>query len=239
MVTETIVSANHLVTFKHLNMKKNINIKYFKILFLLVLSNMINAQTIVDITSNNTFPSDYNKTGLYYEKDIHNYLDNFVGTWEYINGNDKFQIILTKITKYHYVNNDLNLNIYEDGISVSYRKYVNNNLIYNSPTPSKPALKTYNGDKLEGFFIDYGRVTVQVNWPAFSNMGILHQGGEYYRPTCKIERMSPIVGQPERIKFKLYLENFTGGMGNPYKNPLYNGLPTLSVPNMVVMRKVP
>jgi hypothetical protein len=197
------------------------------------------AQIIVDITSNNNLPSNYNETGLYYEKDIHNYLDSFVGTWEYIKGNEKFQIILTKMVKYHFINNELNLNIYEDGIALSYKKYLNNNLVYSSPVINKPKFITYDGQKLEGSFIDYGRVTVQVNWPSFSNLGVLHQGGEYFMPDCIIEKMPNIPNEPQRVKFKLYLQNRTGGMGNPYKNPLYSGQPTLSVPNMVVMKKVP
>lgn len=202
-------------------------------------TSIFNAQIVVDITSNNSLPPNYNETGQYYEKDIHNYLDSFVGTWKYVQGNEKFQIILTKIVKDHYINTALNLNFYEDGIAVYYKKYVNNSLVFTSPISNQPSFKTYDAQKLEGSFVDYGRVTVQVNWPSFSNLGVLHQGGEYYRPTCIIEKMPNIPNEPQRIKFKLYLENFTGGIGDPYKNPLYSGQPTLSIPNMVVMKKVP
>ena len=50
----------------------------------------MNAQVIVDMSSDVVLPTNYNQTGQYYEKDVHNYLNRFVGTWEYINGNEKF-----------------------------------------------------------------------------------------------------------------------------------------------------
>lgn len=43
---------------------------------------------------NNNYPDNYLSNGEYYIKDINNNLDIFTGTWEYVNGNEKFQIIL-------------------------------------------------------------------------------------------------------------------------------------------------
>lgn len=241
----TLALTKYRVTYKKINMKNMINNLYKTITFftLISISNMMYAQTVVDITSNNTLPSDYNETGLYYEKDIHNYLDGFTGTWEYTKGSEKFQIILTKIVKYHLVDDELNLSIYKDGIAISYKKYVNGNLIFTSPIITEPTFRTYDGQKLEGYMADYGRVTIDVYWPSslpLSKQGLFKQGGEYFHPTCIIEKMPLIPNQPERIKFKLYLGKPSAyGIGNEYNNPAYNGLPTFSIPNMVVMKKVP
>ncbi len=80
---------------------------FLKIIFLisiLLIINFSNAQTIVNMAGNSTnLPSNYRSTGNYYIKDVNNYLDNFTGTWEYVNGNEKFQIILTKVYKYHTI----------------------------------------------------------------------------------------------------------------------------------------
>lgn len=208
--------------------------------FSLTTFTMLNSQTIIVRGQNNgALSENFLSSGQYYYKDVNNFLNDFIGTWEYIKGSEKFQITLVKSTKYHIIYNDVGLNFFEDRINIKYKKFQNGNLIYESPFFDEPSFISENGQKLEGSFVDYGRVTVPVNWPSFSNLGVLHQGGEYYRPTCIIEKMPNIPNEPQRIKFKLYLENFTGGIGDPYKNPLYNGQPTLSIPNMVVMKKVP
>lgn len=197
------------------------------------------CQIIVDRTSNTPLPPNYNETGQYYEKDVHNYLDNFVGTWEYINGNEKFQIILSKVIKYHTNMPDIKLNFYEDGIAIQYKKYSNNTLIFQSPIISEPNFGTYDGVELEGYMVDYGRVTVDVKWPftaVQNSMGNLKNGGEYFHPKCTIERIPQ--SSPAKIKFNLYVGH-SPGFGNEYNNPAYAGQPTFSVPNNIVMTKVP
>ncbi|MCX8525975.1 hypothetical protein OF897_18840 [Chryseobacterium formosus] len=211
-------------------------------LFLLIILNTFNckSQTIIVRGENNgILPQGFKNTGQYYYKDIHNYLDNFTGTWEYVNGNEKFQIILAKIIKHHTNMPNIKLNFYEDGIAISYKKYVNGNLVYTSPVTNMPTLSTNDGEKLEGYMTDYGRVTVQVDWPTIANLGVRLEGGINFRPDCIIEKMPPLPKQPERIKFKLYLKSITGHMGDAHNNPAYNGLPKFSIPNMVVMKKVP
>ncbi|MDF2833376.1 MAG: hypothetical protein K0Q82_2482 [Chryseobacterium indoltheticum] len=214
------------------------------IFFTALLSNIaviINAQTVVDISSSTPLPPDYNENGLYYEKDIHNYLDDFVGTWEYINGNEKFQITFTKIIKYHLYYPDIKINVYEDGIAFQYKKYKGNLLLYSSPVMSKPTLKTYHGTILEGIFIDYGRVTKEVRWPQYVGPPmagtVYRQGGEYFHPTCTIEKISS--GTTPKIKFHLYLRGMNAGFGSPYDNPIYTGQPRLSIPNDIILTKVP
>lgn len=193
------------------------------------------GQIIVDMSSDVVLPSNYNETGQYYEKDVHNYLDNFVGTWEYVNGNEKFQIILTKIIKHHTNIPEIKLNFYEDGISLRYKKFVNNNLVFESPAINKPTFSTLNGQTLRGFMQDYSRLTTTVHYPQAAGGGVLKQGGEYFTPDCTIELQPLSLNSPPKIKFTLDIGETVG----EYRNPAYNGMPTFSVPNDVVMTKVP
>lgn len=72
------------------------------------------AQTIVDVsTFNNGLPS----TGKYY-KDMTGVYQNFLGTWEYINGNQTFRLTLFKTTKMPM---DYPAKYYMDIISGSYK----------------------------------------------------------------------------------------------------------------------
>ncbi|KUJ54668.1 hypothetical protein AR686_16875 [Chryseobacterium aquaticum subsp. greenlandense] len=199
------------------------------------------SQTVIIRGQKNpNLPENFLSSGNYYYKDIYNYLDNFSGTWEYVNGNEKFQIILTKIVKYHLLDADLNYNIYEDGITFKYKKYLNNNLIYESPSNDYPSFTTENGSKLEGYINDYGRLTRTVYYPKGTGGGILKQGGEYFHPSCTIELLPAILTlnggvEPRKIKFTLYIGETVG----EYRNPAYSGMPTFSIPNDVVMTKVP
>lgn len=102
---------------------------FYKILALLFLFNMSNAQTSIYLSGGY-------ESGIYY-KDIDNDLDKFVGTWLYTHGNTSFKIILKKRVhtysqagNYH---NDLLVGEYQyiqDGI-----EYINTlNNIDNNPT---------------------------------------------------------------------------------------------------------
>lgn len=224
-------------------MKTLLTYNNFKIVLVLLFINItviMKSQIIVDMSSNVVLPPHYNQTGQYCEKDVHNYLDNFVGTWEYTNGTEKFQIILTKIIKYHKNMPKIKLNFYEDGIAVRYKKYMNGILIFESPSTNKPTFSTYDGNKLEGYMVDFGRITVDVNWPSSSllNLGVLKHGGEYFHPSCTIEKLPLSFNEPEKIKFNLYLGE-TSGFGSEYNNPAYAGQPTFSIPNNVIMTKLP
>lgn len=239
METGITVITKLLVTYK-IKIMKNF-IKNILILISANISFTMNAQVIVDMSSDVVLPTNYNQTGQYYEKDVHNYLNRFVGTWEYINGNEKFQIILTKFVMYHNVTPIINLNFYEDGIGVQYKKFENGNLIFSSPIPNEPNFTTYNGINLEGNITDYGRVTVEVNRPTFGFLEplTLHKGGEYFYPDCMIELQPLSLTEPPKIKFSLYFSRETGGFGNPHNNPAYNGQPLFSIPSNIIMTKVP
>lgn len=217
----------------------NITIKLF-LLCLTICTMNCKSQIIVDMSSDVILPPNYNETGQYYEKDVHNYLDDFTGTWEYVNGNEKFQIILTKIIKYHFNDSDLNLNFYEDGISLRYKKYVNNNLVFESPSIVKPTLSTLDGQTLNGYMEDFERLTRTVYYPKAVGEGVMTQGGQYFTPDCNIE-LQPLTlkNEPKKIKFSLRFGWENGGFGSPNDNPIYNGMPTFSIPNDVIMTKVP
>jgi len=215
------------------------NIKYLTVLLLLTNFIICKSQTIIVRGGNNgSLPSNFLSTGSYYYKDVHNYLDNYVGTWEYVNGNEKFQILMTKILKYHIFHSDIKLNFYEDRISIKYKKFVNNTLMFESPSNSDITFISDDGLKLKGSMTDYGRVTVDANyWPTpLLPSGVFKHGGEYFHPRCTIEKIPQ--SSPAKIKFNLSLRQ-SSGFGNEYNNPAYAGQPTFSIPNNVVMTKVP
>lgn len=194
----------------HVTYKKNRKMKnnrYTRAILIIFLMSFINckSQIVVDMTSDDPVPSNYNQTGQYYEKDVHNYLLPFIGTWEYVNGNEKFQIILTKVTKYHTVIPDLNLDFYEDGITLQYKKFVNGNLVFESPVTGKPIFTSENGLELEGAVTDYGRVTQTVYKPQQMGGGVWKQGGEYFYPDCTIEKLPLSLNEPPKIKFHFIL----------------------------------
>lgn len=229
------VTALYLATFKLMFMKT----KILAFLFLMNLCTYVHSQIVIDLFSNNIpIPENYNETGQYYEKDINNLLNPFVGTWEYVNGNEKFQLTLTKITKYHEVTSSspyLNLNYYTDGIAYKYKKYVNGNLVFESTTVSRPTFTILEGNVLKGKILDYGRITKTVYKPQIVGGGILKQGGEYFDPICRIELQPLSLSESPKIKFSLgFRENF-----GEYTNPIYDGQPKFSIPNNVILTKVP
>lgn len=178
------------------------------------------------------YPHGYLGTGQYYIKDINNHLDNFTGTWEYVNGNEKFQIVLTKVEKYHVTKPLINLNYYEDGIVLRYKKFVNNNLVFESPNYDMPDFSTTDGIVLDGNVNDYGRITKTLYMPHDPTI-LRRQGGFPVNATCKIEKLMTLKTQPKKIKFTLYTPDIPN-----YDYATYAGQPTFSIPNDIVMVKV-
>lgn len=212
------------------------NIKNIILIACILFIQAFYGQIIVDMSDDDlVLPPGYNQTGQYYEKDVNNYLDNFTGTWEYVNGNEKFEVILTKIIMYHEVDPDLNLNFYEDGIKIQYKKYHNGSLIFESPIVDYPSFSSYDGVILEGYMVDYGRVTKSVyNLPVLGGE-LLKQGDEYFHPTCIIRKLNTPSGQPEKIKFNLYMRQSSFGETS---NETYDGLPTFSIPDNIQLTKI-
>jgi hypothetical protein len=206
-----------------------------KILILLTgLSMQYKAQMytidMADNSSNSNIPpQNYLSTGQYYIKDISNFLNNFVGTWEYKNGNEKFQIILTKVIHHHYVETELlNYNYYQDGIKYQYKRYVNNVLVFESPIKNYPSFRTKDGVLLEGSIKDYGRITKNVYLPLTNEL--MYAGGGPVDANCDIIKVST-----NQIKFHLYLRQHFPN----YNIEAYAGQPIFSLPNDVTLTKVP
>jgi hypothetical protein len=204
-----------------------------KTLFIaLVITSCAMSQTIiVRGQDNGNLPEDFLSSGNYYYKDVNNYLDNFTGTWEYINGNEKFEIILTKVVQYHVVNTNLNLDYYEDGITIQYKKYTNNNLSFESPTYQNPNFISTDGIILKGWIKDYGRISKTLYLP-FSTE-VYEQGGDPIAPHCRITKQPEQQGEPPKVSFNLDLT----GTDN-YDKETYEGQPTFSIPNDVILTKV-
>ena len=219
---------------------KNISIKLFLLSLITIMINCKSQTVIVRGENNGILPEGFQSSGNYYYKDVHNYLDNFTGKWEYVNGNEKFQIILTKIIKYHTVIPGFKMDFYEDGILLRYKKYVNNNLVFESPSDNEPTLSTIDGKTLNGYMEDFERLTRTVYYPKAVGGDVMTQGGQYFTPDCTIE-LQPLTlkNEPKKIKFSLSFGWENGGFGSPNDNPIYNGMPTFSIPNNVIMTKVP
>ena len=101
--------------------------------------------------------SKHRKDGIYYIKDINNYMQPYLGTWSYINGNNEFRITITKIDKHHVIFSDYNINYYKDGLNIQYQKYENGQLIYNSIVRQNPTGVIKKFGKLNMSFTDYER----------------------------------------------------------------------------------
>ena len=195
----------------------------------------LHSQIIIDMSNENSMSgTNYLHTGQYYIKDVNNNLNNFTGTWEYISGSNKFQIIMTKVIKYHNIKTNvlLNLNYFEDGIIIQYKKYINNILTYQSSTLNYPTLKTKKGLILNGYMVDYGRLTKTTYSPYFNEVS--RQGGEPITPIVKIEKLLTLNTQPKKIKFTMSMPEFITN----YDYETYAGQPTFSIPNDVILTKV-
>ena len=216
---------------------KTIYLKIILVLSLFLFSNLSNSQIIIkrgEKGINGVLPDDFQSSGNYYYKDINNYLDNFTGTWQYVNGNEKFQIVLTKVIKYHVVIPLIDLNYYEDRIVLRYKKFVNNNLVFESPIYETPDIISTDGLLLKGNVTDYGRITKTIYMPFPRNSTeVFLQGGQPIYPICRIERLMTLRTEPKKIKFSLSLTNTPN-----YDRETYAGQPTFSIPNDIEMVKV-
>lgn len=181
------------------------------------------AQTVVDMAGERN--NSHYKNGDYYIKDINNYMQAYLGTWQYINGNEEFRVTLTKIAMYH--ENQDNDDYYIDGINISYQKYENGNLIYQSPTNiDYPSGIIKEFGKLRLTFTDYERVFKNEPLNASRNAGhealldLIANGNSGYN-----------------LKFKLFTEQEHPNIGIKYE-PVATGNPYHSTPTDIVMTKM-
>ncbi|NRR93337.1 hypothetical protein HSX10_17320 [Winogradskyella undariae] len=123
--------------------------------FTIVLYSYGSAQTVIDL-SQESFDGD-TENGTYYHKDINNYMQPYVGTWQYIDGNTEFRIILTKVEMFHVILPEANIDYYKDGLTIQYQKYENNILTYNSIIDSHPSGIIQEFGILDMTFTDYQR----------------------------------------------------------------------------------
>ena len=72
--------------------------KNIYLILILLFSNIVKSQIIVDITDT-TYSSINNTFYNYYKKDLNNVLNPFQGTYIYTNGNTSFKIVLKKMIK--------------------------------------------------------------------------------------------------------------------------------------------
>lgn len=208
--------------------------KYLFIVLIIGFLAEVNAQTIIVRGEEYpNLPRDFKETGQYYYKDVYNYLNSFVGTWEYIDGNKRFELTLTKKTFYHVDLPHINLNYYKDGITVRYKQYENGVLIYESPLDENPSLSSKNGILLEGFFSDHNRLTAPITVPLSNE--ILSQGGRPLNPECHIEKIITLEGEPKQISFELFCHLACGR----YDYDTYEGMPFFSVPSDIILTKQP
>ena len=220
-----------------INLKTNIMKNKTTILISIFFTSFIiqcKSQTYtINMADTQPYLDNWDKSGQYYIKDVNNYLNNFVGTWEYVSGNEKFQIILEKIIKFHSVslNPRFNYNYYTDGIQLKYKKFVNNTLIFQTPIQNpqtRPTFETMDGILLNGYIKDYGRLTKNVYIPLVNKL--MYPGGAPVDANCEITKIST-----NQIKFHLYLRHEYPN----YNTEAYAGQPLFSVPNDVIMTKVP
>lgn len=200
----------------------------------LLLAGGISAQIEVDQNaSRDTLPDGYLKSGNYYFKDTHNYLNNFVGTYQYIDGNHKFEIILEKITKDHVQHASFqgpDYDYYEDGLSFQFKEYENGQLIYTSPEEDYASLSADDATHLSGMISDYRRITVDTS-PS-SEVSLFNDGGKALTPSAFIKRVPSSDGS-----FQIYMHLTCIHCGK-YDTETYQGQPTFSIPNRVVWTKV-
>lgn len=189
------------------------------------------CQTVIDMaSSNNNLPSNFLSTGEYYFKDLQNNLDKFTGTWLYVNGNEKFELILLRINNHHVLDSELDYNYFEDGISIQYKKYVNDVVVYTSPVHSEPLLTCRDGISLEGFMTDYGRITKTDSFTIPGQQPfVFRQGGEPASARCWMKRVS---SNPDQVLFKLSLL-----FPKNHDAETYAGQPIFSIPNNVVLTR--
>ncbi|WP_298511377.1 DUF6705 family protein [uncultured Kordia sp.] len=192
------------------------------ILFTLLCSYQLTAQTVIDIAGERE--SKYYKNGDFYMKDIQNLFQPYLGTWKYIDGNKEFRITLTKITMYHEIDADSNTDYYTDGISVRYQKYENGLMIYQSPIDSYPDGSIKEFGKLRLGLVDYQRIykntvlNVSRNAVHAAHLNLIPNNAGNYN-----------------LHLKLYTEKT--GLGLEYE-PVTTGNPYHSTPSDIIMTKM-
>ncbi|MEM6721565.1 MAG: DUF6705 family protein [Bacteroidota bacterium] len=188
----------------------------------LAFATQLSAQTIIDIAGERE--NKQYENGDYYFKDLQNLFQPYLGTWKYTDGNNEFRIIIIKVTMFQMIDNEYNINYYTDGLLISYKKYENGALVFQSQIDNFPSSSIKEFGKLKLTFIDYERIyknTVlnisrNAEHDAYLNL-IPNNTGSY------------------NLHFKLYTEQT--GTGLEYE-PVQSGNPYHSTPTDIIMTKM-
>jgi hypothetical protein len=199
-------------------MLTNIHNTMRKIILTLFLTNIMiacKAQQIIDMSANNNINDKY-LNGMYYHKDVQNYLDQFTGSWKYeFVSNKEFQITITKIET-HHVNNVLNFNYYTDDLNISYKIIENGSMIYQSPLIEFTGAVIESNKEVYLSFRDFGRLGAPFSLKLTLEPAIDSNGR-----------------RTEKLRFRL--SKFEAE--NPYHEANPNE-PYFSVPNNVLMTRM-
>lgn len=125
-----------------------------------------------------------------YYKDTTGELNYYVGTWQYTNGNQKFQLILTKVIMYHRSRNAPYVSYHYDGIKVKYKLFTNNVLTFESSGEFTefPSLTLFENnltgtfqDEQRGNFIAKTSITKEAGNKIRFFLGNFEAVGQYHK----------------------------------------------------------
>jgi len=189
--------------------------KNLLILILLVQFNLTFAQdpVVIDMVTIHEVDNLY-ENGDYYIKDISGFMDDYVGTWSYVDGNTEFRITFEKVEMYHHYYEFTNstTNYFTDGLYLSYQKIENGTIVFSSPEYGIPPFSTISEfGKLHTPLIDFERN--ESGFPADFNLQLI--GSEY----------------------QMLIDINTYNRRNTYFDEHPNE-PFLSVPNNILMTKM-
>lgn len=139
-----------------------------------------------------------------YIKDTENFLDNFVGTWQYQNGNEQFIIILSKVLHYDFGS-------YYNDIIIGEYKYIDSN-----GTTLVNTLSDMNNQNFPGPLyhnISGARSLVRLEFPKCPecNIGEYRIKSYFTDPDRKYQNLAIVFRSVSatQIKIKLYREGMS------------------------------
>lgn len=199
----------------------------------LLICNGLFAQIVIDM-ANEEYPDEYDKNGEYYIKDVGEFMNPYVGTWQYIDGDTEFRITIEKVEMYNVTIPEYYIDYYEDGLRINYQRYENGVLIFESPQNSTPTGLIEEFGNLSSTFTDYERfvennILITSSYASFdTDFDLIPISSNEYNLHF---RMSKIEGL---MAFEM--ENGER-RGTYYVKPNPNA-PYFSVPNDIIMTKM-
>ncbi len=194
--------------------------KKISIAAMLLLSFNAFSQTIVDMAGERQ--NKHYHGGDYYIKDINAFFDPYEGTWQYVDGTSEFRVTLTKAEMYHEVFTEPDIDYYFDGLLISYEKYENGSLVFESPDDLHPSGMIKEFGKLRMSFMDYERyitntvmnITNHASHRGFFDL-LPNGSGDYDLKFKLLNERTSMVG-----------EHYEPATGDPYHSTPYNVIMT-------------